>query len=144
MASLTYASASIGSGRIRAAVGQAGRSGPPTLLGIGDAPSDGVLAGRPIKPARVAELPYATVALVTDYDSWRVMEEAVGTEEILETLTANADAARRLVARAAPCVPADPDTAATSALAGALITPFENIPPARMEQLELLLQRYAP
>jgi len=96
------------------------------------------------KLAREAELPYATVALVTDYDSWRVMEEAVGTEEILETLTANADAARRLVARAAPCVPADPDTAATSALAGALITPFENIPPARMEQRELLLQRYAP
>jgi 5'-methylthioadenosine phosphorylase len=96
------------------------------------------------KLAREAELPYATVALVTDYDSWRESEDAVGTEEILATLAANADAARRLVARAAPRVPTEPDTAATNALDGALITPLDAIPPERMEQLDLFLRRYLP
>ena len=94
------------------------------------------------KLAREAEIPYATVALVTDYDSWRESEAAVDIEEILQTLHANSEAGRRLVARAAPNVPAEPDPAAANALAGAIMTPPDQIPAARKEALEPIIGRY--
>ena len=94
------------------------------------------------KLAREAEIAYATVALVTDYDSWRVSEDAVEIEEILATLSANAGNARRLVALAAPNVPRELDPAAANALKGALMTAPEDIPPARREALEPILGRY--
>jgi 5'-methylthioadenosine phosphorylase len=50
------------------------------------------------KLAREAELPYASVAMVTDYDCWREGSEAVEVGAILEVMHRNADGARRLVA----------------------------------------------
>ena len=94
------------------------------------------------KLAREAEIPYATVALVTDYDSWRESEAAVDIEEILQTLHANSEAGRRLVARAASRVPAEPDPAAANALAGAIMTAPDQIPAARKEALEPIIGRY--
>jgi len=94
------------------------------------------------KLAREAEIPYATVALVTDYDSWRESEAAVDIEEILQTLAANSEAGRRLVAHAAPQVPAEPDAAAANALAGAIMTAPDQIPAARREALEPIIGRY--
>ena len=94
------------------------------------------------KLAREAEIAYATVALVTDYDSWRVSEEAVEIEEIMATLSANADNAKRLVARAAPRVPAVLDPTAADALQGALMTAPADIPTARKEALAPIIGRY--
>ena len=94
------------------------------------------------KLAREAEIAYATVALVTDYDSWRVSEGAVEIEEIMATLSANADNAKRLVAHAAPRVPQELDPAAANALQGALMTAPEDIPPARKEALAPIIGRY--
>ncbi len=60
------------------------------------------------KLAREAEMCYATVAMVTDYDCWHDDHDAVTVEQIVRVLHANADAARALVAAVAPrLLPAD-------------------------------------
>ncbi|MCC6887192.1 MAG: S-methyl-5'-thioadenosine phosphorylase [Hyphomicrobiales bacterium] len=53
------------------------------------------------KLAREAEICYATVAMVTDYDCWHPDHDAVTVQDIIKVLTANADKAKRLVARLA-------------------------------------------
>ena len=53
------------------------------------------------KLAREAELCYATVAMVTDYDCWHPDHDAVTVQDIIKVLTANADKAKRLVGRLA-------------------------------------------
>ena len=57
------------------------------------------------KLAREAELPYALVGMVTDYDCWRTGEEAVEVSAILAQLQANAETARRLVTELARALP---------------------------------------
>lgn len=57
------------------------------------------------KLAREAELPYALVGMVTDYDCWRTGEEAVEVQAIIAQLMANADTARRLVVELAKALP---------------------------------------
>jgi 5'-methylthioadenosine phosphorylase len=57
------------------------------------------------KLAREAEICYATVAMVTDYDCWHPDHDAVTVQDIIKVLTANADKARRLVARLAQDFP---------------------------------------
>jgi len=57
------------------------------------------------KLAREAELCYATVAMVTDYDCWHPDHDAVTVQDIIKVLTDNADKARRLVARLAQDLP---------------------------------------
>ena len=53
------------------------------------------------KLAREAEICYATVAMVTDYDCWHPDHDAVTVQDIIKVLMANADKAKRLVARLA-------------------------------------------
>ena len=75
------------------------------------------------KLAREAELPYASVAMVTDYDCWREDFADVEVSHILEVLTANAGKARDLVRRLAAALPAiRPASAIDTCLDGALIT----------------------
>ena len=59
------------------------------------------------KLAREAELCYASVAMITDYDSWHPDHGAVDVSDIIETLTGNADKARALVARLPALLGAD-------------------------------------
>ena len=59
------------------------------------------------KLAREAEICYCTVAMVTDYDAWHPEHDVVDVRQIIRVLTANADAAKRLVARGAALLPAD-------------------------------------
>jgi 5'-methylthioadenosine phosphorylase len=58
--------------------------------------------GMEAKLAREAELPYAIVAMVTDYDCWHEDHGHVTVDQVIKVLTANAENARRLIARAAP------------------------------------------
>jgi 5'-methylthioadenosine phosphorylase len=74
------------------------------------------------KLAREAELPYATLALATDYDCWHESEEDVSVEAILQVLRANADLAKRTVAALALDLPDPSQSPATGALRHALIT----------------------
>ncbi len=86
------------------------------------------------KLAREAELCYATVAMVTDFDCWHPDHDAVTVEAIVKVLLANADHARSLVRQVAPRLQADSQAAACacrSALQHALIT----APDARDPQL---------
>ncbi len=62
----------------------------------------GMTAMPEAKLAREAELPYALVAMVTDYDCWHEEHDHVTVDQVLRVLTANAENARRLIKRVAP------------------------------------------
>jgi 5'-methylthioadenosine phosphorylase len=86
------------------------------------------------KLAREAEICYATVAMVTDYDCWHPDHDAVTVQDIIKVLTANADKAKRLVARLARDFPREHEPCpigSDHALDTALIT----APPARDKKL---------
>ena len=77
------------------------------------------------KLAREAEICYATVAMVTDYDCWHPDHDAVTVQDIIKVLTANADKAKRLVARLAQDFPREHESCpigSDRALDTALIT----------------------
>src|SRR5512134_2553131 len=78
------------------------------------------------KLAREAEMCYATVAMVTDYDCWHPEHEHVSVEAIIRVLLANADRARQLVKELVPKLADRPGSCARgchTALAQAIITP---------------------
>ncbi|WP_447977582.1 S-methyl-5'-thioadenosine phosphorylase [Candidatus Nitrospira bockiana] len=96
------------------------------------------------KLAREAELCYATMALVTDYDCWHESEEAVTVDMILAILHKNVEAAKRVI-RGAIAVAREPrDCGCGSALKQAVVTAPEAIPPRTRAKLELLIGRYLP
>jgi 5'-methylthioadenosine phosphorylase len=97
------------------------------------------------KLAREAELPYATVAMVTDYDCWHGEVEAVSVTDVLKILHANADRAAELVARIARCLgpshrTPDPDGIDTC-LDHALITAPNARDPALLARLDAVAGR---
>ncbi len=93
------------------------------------------------KLAREAEMALATMAFITDYDCWKVDEEAVTGEAVMAHLSANAAAARRILARVIPRIPAEPNWPEHTALDSALITPKEFWPKETVEKLGVLLER---
>jgi 5'-methylthioadenosine phosphorylase len=96
------------------------------------------------KLAREAELCYATVAMVTDYDCWHPDHDHVTVEQIIRVLLANADQARALVGQAAPLVIDDKQgrtCSCRSALEHALITAPEARDPAMVEKLAAVAGR---
>ncbi|HYE28863.1 MAG TPA: S-methyl-5'-thioadenosine phosphorylase [Allosphingosinicella sp.] len=92
--------------------------------------------------AREAELPYALVGMVTDYDCWRQGEEAVEVSAILAGLAANAGTARRMVERFAEVLPAvrAPSPIDTT-LDSAIITAPESRDPAMVAKLDAICAR---
>jgi 5'-methylthioadenosine phosphorylase len=99
----------------------------------------GMTAMPEAKLAREAELPYATLALATDYDCWHVSEEAVSVEVVLSVLRANADLGKRVVAEIASTLPDPTSSPASSALQGALITAPEAMSPEVRTRLAWLI-----
>ncbi len=95
------------------------------------------------KLAREAEIAYATLALVTDYDCWRSAAEAVEVAEILETLGKNSTLAKTVVSEVARRLPEfTPSTEAACALDTAIITDFAHVRGEVRERLGVLLDRY--
>lgn len=93
--------------------------------------------------AREAELCYACIALVTDYDSWREEEEGVDAASVLEVMHANVDKAQRLLRAAVPALSAAPRSCACGhALKAALYTPPEQVPEDALRRLNLLVAKY--
>lgn len=92
--------------------------------------------------AREAELPYASICMVTDYDCWREGEAAVDVSEILAQLHANAGTARRLIAELAKSLPKrrEPSPIDT-ALDGAILTAPEARDPAMLARFDALCPR---
>ena len=96
------------------------------------------------KLAREAEICYATVAMVTDYDCWHPDHDHVTVEAIIGVLLANADKARALVKDVAPRVKDDTkacECGCRSALQYALITAPEARDPAMVEKLSAVAGR---
>lgn len=93
--------------------------------------------------AREAELAYATLCFVTDYDAWREHEATVETPQIVAILRESAAASARAVADAVARVPRTARPA-HRALAEALLTPVAAIPLAARARLSALLAPYLP
>jgi 5'-methylthioadenosine phosphorylase len=102
----------------------------------------GMTAMPEAKLAREAELPYALVGMVTDYDCWREGEEAVEVSAIIAQLTRNAQAGRRLIEELARALP--PERTASpidTALDTALITAPAARDPAMLARLDAVCRR---
>ena len=96
------------------------------------------------KLAREAELCYATVAMVTDYDCWHPNHDDVTVDAIIKVLLANADNARSLIRKAAPRLHGDGNATACScrsALEHALITAPEARDPEMLKRLDAVAGR---
>ena len=96
------------------------------------------------KLAREAEIPYATVAMVTDFDCWHPDHDAVQVDDIIRVLLENADHARALVKRVAPRMrerPAICPSGDDRALEMALITSPEKRDPAILAKLDAVAGR---
>lgn len=94
------------------------------------------------KCAREAEIAYATLAMVTDYDAWNEAEASVTVEMVLENLRRNADTARRVIQKVVPTLPKQPDWDCHRALATALLTPPELWPEETVQTLHPILKKY--
>jgi 5'-methylthioadenosine phosphorylase len=94
------------------------------------------------KLAREAELCFATVAMVTDYDCWKTTAEAVDVQEILRVLEANVLLAKRIIAAGVPRLRGERACGCASALRDAIITNRASIPAATRRRLALLAGRY--
>jgi 5'-methylthioadenosine phosphorylase len=95
------------------------------------------------KLAREAEIHYCTVAMVTDYDCWRESHESVTVDMVVANLLANVDASKAILRIALPRIVALPQCCGCDhALADALITRRDAIPPERIEALKLIVGKY--
>ena len=94
------------------------------------------------KLAREAEIAFATLAFVTDYDCWKVDEEPVTAETVISHLLANADTAKRLLAQIIPSIPMEATEPEHRALDAALVTQQAAWPPGAAEKLRPLLGRF--
>ncbi len=94
------------------------------------------------KLAREAEICYATMAMVTDYDCWREGHDAVAVEQILAVLNQNSTNAARVIRAAVAAMPQERSCPCASALKNAILTDPAVIPPATREKLDLLIGKY--
>ncbi len=93
------------------------------------------------KCAREAEISYATLAMATDYDSWKE-DEHVSLEIVMANLQHNAEMAKQIVARAIPQIPAAPDWPCHSALKNAILTEKKLWPKETVTELKPILEKY--
>ncbi len=94
------------------------------------------------KLAREAEICYATLAMVTDYDCWYEGHEAVTTEQVVAVLNQNSENAIKVVRAAVAAQPANRTCPCGSALRDAIITKHSVIPFATRQKLRLILNKY--
>lgn len=111
------------------------RSWGATVIGMTNLPE--------AKLAREAEIAYATLALVTDYDCWHPDHDSVTVEMIVGNLQRNAVNAQKVIQETVRRLSANPPVSeAHSALKYAILTPLHNVPAATKEKLSLLLKKY--
>ena len=91
------------------------------------------------KCAREAQIAYATMAMVTDYDCWKADEAHVTVEMIIANLLKNAEKAKAIIARALPQIPAEPGCSCHHALRNAIMTEKKLWPAKTRAELKWLL-----
>jgi 5'-methylthioadenosine phosphorylase len=96
------------------------------------------------KLAREAEICYATLALVTDYDCWHPDHDAVTVEMIIANLVRNASTAQTIIAEAVARMPAARGCACGRALEHAIITRPEHVPAQVKQALAPIIGKYLP
>jgi 5'-methylthioadenosine phosphorylase len=94
------------------------------------------------KCAREAEIAYATLAMVTDYDCWKVDEEHVTVEMILANLHKNAEHAKLIIRHVLPAIPREPEWPCHHALQNAILTDRKLWPARTKKALGPLLRKY--
>ena len=92
--------------------------------------------------AREAEICYAAMAHVTDYDVWHETEETVSVEMLIANLVANASVTKEAIANLAPTVPVQRTCECASALSTSIITQLDLIPGKVKKDLAPLLGKY--
>ena len=111
------------------------RSWDATVIGMTNLPE--------AKLAREAEIAYATLALVTDYDCWHPDHDSVTVEMVIGNLHKNAVNAQKVIQETVKRLSANPPASeAHSALKYAILTNLANAPAATKEKLALLLEKY--
>jgi 5'-methylthioadenosine phosphorylase len=94
------------------------------------------------KLAREAEIAFAAMAMITDYDCWKVGEEAVSAKTVLGHVLANAKTAKKILLDVIPRIPTEPNWPEHVALDSALVTDRKLWPAATVEKLEPILGRF--
>jgi 5'-methylthioadenosine phosphorylase len=94
------------------------------------------------KLAREAEICYATVAMITDYDCWHPEHSSVTLEEIISNLHKNAENAQAVVREAVRAMPSERSCKCGSALAHAIVTDPAMIPAAASKRLSVIAGKY--
>jgi len=94
------------------------------------------------KLAREAEIAFATLAFITDYDCWKVEEEAVNAQTVIGHLLANAEAAKEIIANVIPEIPETADWTEHSNLDSALVTDKSLWSKETTESLQAILERF--
>jgi 5'-methylthioadenosine phosphorylase len=94
------------------------------------------------KLAREAEICFATLAMVTDYDCWHPEHEAVTVDQVIEYLSRNVGNAQQIIAAAVRDMPSDRACKCGGALAHAIMTDRKKIPPRTRKRLALLVGKY--
>jgi 5'-methylthioadenosine phosphorylase len=111
------------------------RSWGATIIGMTNLPE--------AKLAREAEIAYATLALVTDYDCWHPEHDSVTVDMVIANLQRNAVNAQKVIQETVRRLSKNPPSSdAHSALKYAILTNLANAPAATKEKLQLLLQKY--
>jgi len=94
------------------------------------------------KLAREAELCYASIAMITDYDCWHPEHESVTGAQIIATLNQNADNAQNVLREAVRTMPKERNCKCDAALRHALITDLKLVPPATKKRLAPIIGKY--
>jgi len=94
------------------------------------------------KLAREAEVAFATMAMITDYDCWKMEEEPVSAQTVLSHLMANAETAKRVIVDVIPRIPTEPNWPEHFALDTALVTDRKLWPKSTVEKLKPILERF--
>jgi len=94
------------------------------------------------KCAREAEIAYATMAMVTDYDCWKEDEAHVTVEMVLTNLHKNAGQAKAIITETIPLIPEEPKWPSHSALQSAIMTDRKLWPAKTVTALKPLLKKY--
>jgi 5'-methylthioadenosine phosphorylase len=93
--------------------------------------------------AREAEIAYATMAMVTDYDAWKSGEAHVTVEMVIDNLNRNAASAKMILADVIPRIPLDAKCSCHGALKTAILTEPKFWPARTKSRLKPILERYA-
>lgn len=92
--------------------------------------------------SREAELCFATISLITDYDSWHEDEEPVTIDMVISNLCKNVETAKKLIKEIVPCLKSERNCGCKDSLKYAIITDKKLIPESVKQKLDIIIGKY--